>query len=526
MAVMLAIAPLAFRPQVRSKAKMGREPNVREEQAVRRSAAPLVVIVAMLAALLPAAIVNAAEQRPDLGRIDAYVDALFKRSGLPGMALAVIEGDAPVYMRGFGSADDAGRAVAPDSLFIIGSTTKSMTALAILQLAGAGKLRLDDPVTRYVPAFLAGTPQARMITLRMLLHQTSGLSHEAGDQPVLDAGDTSSRAIQNWTLGLRDDALNRAPGASYEYSNANYVVLGAIVEIVSGQSYRDYMRDHVFAPLGMTRTYASLADAPREAMTRGHKMFLGANVAAEVPYAPAFVPVGFVISSASDMAKYLAAQLPGSASASRLGISAQAIEEWHRGVAAMDPAGKGRYAMGWAVDTFNGLPVVYHSGDTGVFASEFTLDLANRRAVVLLTNGSNWLTSPYVQEISSGVVNMLAGRAPRNDANIHTMAFTILAVVVATPVLLLIVLIMLWRAGRPRSIAGRTILIVSYAAAAVALMYFLPREVMGIPLSELVVSLPDMGLAALATGTVALAALILALRPTSQTRRQPVPGGL
>jgi CubicO group peptidase (beta-lactamase class C family) len=285
------------------------------------------------------------------------------------------------------------------------------------------------------------------------------------------------------------------------------------------------MRDHVFAPLGMTRTYASLADAPREAMTRGHKMFLGSNVAAEVPYAPAFVPVGFVISSASDIAKYLAAQLPGSASASRLAISPQAIEEWHRGVAAMDPAGKGRYAMGWAVDTFNGLPVVYHTGDTGVFASEFTLDLTNGRAVVLLTNGSNWLTSPYVQEISSGVINMLAGRAPRNDATIHTMAFTILAIVVATPVLLLLVLIMLWRAGRPRTVIARVALVVIYASAAVALLYVLPREVMGIPITELVVSLPDMGLAALATGAAALAALFLALRPTSQARRELVQEG-
>jgi hypothetical protein len=240
MAVMLAIAPFVARPQVSFKAqKTGREPNVREEQAVRRSAAPLVVIIAIFAALLPAAIVNAAGPRPDLDRIDAYVQGLFQRSGLPGMALAVIEGDAPVYMRGFGSADARDRPITPDSLFIIGSTTKSMTALAILQLADAGKVRLDDAVTRYVPAFLAGARQARAITLRMLLHQTSGLSHEAGDQPVLDAGDTSPRAIQNWTLGLRDDALNRVPGASYEYSNANYVVLGAIVEIVSGQSYHD-----------------------------------------------------------------------------------------------------------------------------------------------------------------------------------------------------------------------------------------------------------------------------------------------
>jgi CubicO group peptidase (beta-lactamase class C family) len=486
---------------------------VRTGQVMLRGLVLVAAIAGIAMALLATRVAHAAEPRHDLDRVDAYAQSLFERSGLPGMALAIVEGDALVYIRGFGSADDTARAVGPDSLFIIGSTTKSMTALAILQLADAGKLRLDDPVTQYLPSFLAGVPQARTITLRTLLNQMSGLSHEAGDQPIIDAGDTSPNAIRNWPLALHTDALNRAPGSSYEYSNANYVVLGAIIETVTGQTYRDYMRQHVFAPLAMNHTYASLADVPREAMTHGHKMFLGANVAAEVPYAPAFVPVGFVISSASDIAKYLAAQLPGSSAASHLGISPQSIEAWHTGVAAMDPAGKGHYAMGWAVDTFNGLPVVYHTGDTGVFASEFTLDLANRRAVVLLTNGSNWLTSPYVQEISSGIINMLAGRAPRDDAGIHTMTWVILAVVLALPVLMLLVLVMLWRAHRPRGIAGRVITAAVYAGAAAALLYFLPREFMGIPLTELVVSLPDMGAAALASGVAALGALLLAVRP-------------
>jgi hypothetical protein len=123
-----------------------------------------------------------------------------------------------------------------------------------------------------------------------------------------------------------------------------------------------------------------------------------------------------------------------------------------------------------------------------------------------------------VQEISSGVINMLAGRAPRDDAGIHTMTSVILAVVLALPVLMLLVLVMLWRAHRPRSIAGRVVTVVVYAGAAAALLYFLPREFMGIPLTELVVSLPDMGVAALTSGVAALGALILAMRsPNART---------
>lgn len=513
MTVMRYIAATRSQPQLKRHAEV-------EEGAVAKSLGRTEWAAAFFAAVALAVGSPAfAQPRPDLDRIDAYAQALFQRSGLPGMALGIVEGDAPIYMRGFGRVDDSGRAATPDSLFIIGSTTKSMTALAILQLVDAGKVHLDDPAGRYVGgSFLHGDPRGQAITVRMLLNQTSGISHQAGDQPVLDAGDLSDQAIQNLARRLGPDALDRAPGASYEYSNANYVVLGAIVETASGERYRDYMRAHVFAPLGMSHTYASLAEAPRELMAHGHRMFLGTSIEGDVPYPPAFVPVGFVISSASDIAKYLAAQLPGSATAAQLGISPQSLEAWHTGVAAMDPAGKGHYAMGWAVDTFNGLPVVYHTGDTGVFSSEFTLDLQNRRAVVLLTNGSNWLTSPYTQEISSGVINMLAGRAPRNDATIHTMAWLILAAVFAVPVLLLLVLVLLWRTGRPRSITGRVITVLIYGAAAVGLMYVLPREVIGVPLTELVVSLPDMGVAALLTGVVALAALFLALRPRMSAR--------
>lgn len=473
-----------------------------------------VVAVGALALVLAIGASVGAQPRPDLTRIDAYAQHLFERSGLPGVALAIVEGDAPLYARGFGRADASGRAITPDTLFVLGSTTKSMTALAILQLADAGKLSLDDPAARYLGAgFMHGDREAQQITLRMLLVQTSGISHAAGDQPVIDAGDSSERAIQNWAHAIGPQALDRPVGSSYEYSNANYVILGAVVESVSGEHYRDYMRVHVFTPLGMTHTYASLTEAPREILAHGHRMFVGANIEAELPYPPAFVPVGFVISSASDIAKYLSAQLPGSANASRLGISPQSLEAWHTGVAAMDPAGKGRYAMGWAVDTFNGLPVVYHTGDTGVFASEFTLDLKNRRAVVLLTNGSNWLTSPYLQEISSGVVNILAGRAPRDDTRIHTITWVILGIVLAVPVLLFFILMLLWRSARPRSIVGRAVLVLTYGTIAAALLYVLPREFIGIPLTELVVSLPDMGLAALASGAAAVGALLLALRP-------------
>src|SRR6185369_6060471 len=180
----------------------------------------------------------------------------------------------------------------------------------------ARRVRFEDSVAGYVDGFLGNAPEAHAITVRMLLNQTSGLSHEAGDQPVLDAGETGGDAIRNWSRHLDARALNRAPGASYEYSNANYVVLGAIIEKASGMRYRDYMRTHVFAPLGMSRTVAF--DTPDRA--RGHKQLFGLNIASDLPYPQSFVPAGLIVSTANDLAKYLSAQLPGSANARKLGL--------------------------------------------------------------------------------------------------------------------------------------------------------------------------------------------------------------
>jgi CubicO group peptidase (beta-lactamase class C family) len=433
--------------------------------------------------------------------IDLYTEGLFARSGLPGLAVAVVQGDRVAYVRGFGD-DGNGGAVTADTPFILGSTSKSFTALAILQLAESGRLKLDAPVSAYLPEFMKG---ARTITVRMLLNQTSGISGEAGDQPVVDAGESGPDAIRHWASALREEALDRTPGESYEYSNANFVVLGAIVEAASGEAYAQYLQAHIFAPLGMTHSRATLPGP----LSRGHKKFFGVNYVSDLPYPESFVPCGFIISTAADIAKYLSAQLPGSANARALGISDAGIALWHKGVAPMDPAGKGHYAMGWATDTFNGVPVIWHSGDTGVFSSEFTLEPKGRWGVVVLSDGSGWLSSDYLQEISSGTVNKLDGRTPRDDTAIHRIILAVYVAVIAIPLLQLLAL---WAMrNRKRGWFRQTWPVLLHGIVAALMLTALPRMLFGIPLSELVTSFPDMGAAAIASGVLALTAAAIAV---------------
>jgi CubicO group peptidase (beta-lactamase class C family) len=446
---------------------------------------------------------------PDFTKIDAYIGSLFDRSGLPGMAVAIVRNDRTAYFRGFGEAR-RGSPVKQSTLFILGSTTKSFTALATLQLVDAGKLRLDDPVGRVLPGFLHGAQVAERVTIRSLLNQTSGLSHAAGDQPVWSAGETGPDAVRNWVAGLDASALNRLPG-SYEYSNANYVVLGALIERASGLSYATYMRQHVFVPLHMNDSHASLSDVDTRRLASGHKKFLGANFESDLPYPTSFVPGGFIISSAEDLEKYIAAQLPGSPNVGALGLSAASLALWHQGSAAMDREGTKHYAMGWMVGTFNGVPVVAHPGDTGVFSSEFVLVPKENWGVIVLADGSGWLSSQYVHEIASGIVSKLVGREPRDDTRVHYIVLAIYCAVLAVPFVQGFAL-WRWRKRKASSWLGRLWPVGMHIGAALALILIFPRALFDIPFIELLVSFPDMGYAAVCSGVLALVAFVLALR--------------
>lgn len=122
--------------------------------------------------------------------IDAYVEEQMHHLNIPGVSLAIVEGDQIVHLRGFGQARPDGETSAPQTPFLIGSLTKSITALAVMQLVEAGKIELDAPVQGYLPWFRVADPLASaQITVRHLLNQTSGLSTSSGRLPLANFDD-------------------------------------------------------------------------------------------------------------------------------------------------------------------------------------------------------------------------------------------------------------------------------------------------------------------------------------------------
>jgi CubicO group peptidase (beta-lactamase class C family) len=167
--------------------------------------------------------------------IERFVQDEMKVQRIPGLALGIVRDDRIAYVRGFGKADDSGRPVTPRTPFIIGSLSKSFTAMAIMQLVDAGKVELGAPVQRYLPWFrVADEDASRVITVRHLLNQTSGLSTKTG-RSFQGNGDTSDAALERTVRKLRTVELTAPVGKKHQYSTINYSVLGLIVQAVSGR---------------------------------------------------------------------------------------------------------------------------------------------------------------------------------------------------------------------------------------------------------------------------------------------------
>jgi CubicO group peptidase (beta-lactamase class C family) len=182
--------------------------------------------------------------------IDAIVTRAMVRQQLPGLSIAVQQRGTTIFARGYGQRN-VGEALPADAdtIYSIASISKQFTAAALMQQAERGRLRLTDPVSRYFPWH----PYGATIDLQHLLTHTSGMPDYFSLEHIdlMACVPATPRAIAESVL---DRPAAFAPGAEYQYCNTGYVLLGAILEAVAGQSYATYLQTHIFDPLGMTRT--------------------------------------------------------------------------------------------------------------------------------------------------------------------------------------------------------------------------------------------------------------------------------
>jgi len=347
--------------------------------------------------------------------IDTYIEQQLDHLNVPGAAVAIVEGDQIVHQRGFGQARPGGMPPSPQTPFVLGSTTKSFTALAVMQLVEAGKVDLDAPVQRYLPWFRVADPQASaQMTVRQLLNQTSGLPAASGWAPLADF-DSSPDAGERQARALATLQLSRPPGCAFEYSNMNYNLLGLIVEAASGESYAAYVQDHIFRPLDMRHSYTTRTEAQQNGLALGHRYWFAYPVAApDLPLPRGSLPAGYLISSTEDMSHYLIAQLNDGRYGDAQILSPAGIAEMHRpGVKFTMMGVSEQYGMGWFINDRDQVRIVSHSGVVPDFFAYMAILPEQKKGLVLLLNADHFLMSNFaLLEIGVGAATLLAGARP------------------------------------------------------------------------------------------------------------------
>lgn len=334
-------------------------------------------------------------------RLDAYLDASLPQAHVPGVAVAVVDTSGTLYERAMGDMTSVSAPV------LVGSLSKSFTAVCIMQLVERGLVDLDAPASRYLqdPESL---PDA--VTVRDLLNQTSGLGYYDS---------------------LAQATARTAPGdtyGSFSYANANYDLLGRIVEDVSGQNYSDYLAANVLEPLGMTRSsgdqYGQLVDGSSTAaeLAPGHRNWFGAYLADGFEHARGdeawgSAPSGYVASSLGDLETYLrmylaAGAVPGSDDGSRVldpaSVSAMFLDR------VPDPDSGTFYGMGWTSFYWDdGELVLSHDGSVEGCCARMVLLPERGLGIVLVCDGSDEVAgSSLFFEMADGVVQTVAGDVP------------------------------------------------------------------------------------------------------------------
>jgi CubicO group peptidase (beta-lactamase class C family) len=316
------------------------------------------ILPAILAAILclPAPGLSAESEEELYRAVDAFVAAELGVALVPAAALAIVRDGRVVHLAGFGEARP-GVPAGPDTPFLIGSLSKSLTACAFMALVEEGRLSPGELATKAIPGFAPRDPEARSITMEELLTHRSGLGTMDGRAPLAYARDKGDAGFVAEASRL---ALAGPPDRAFRYSNWNYFLVGAAVEAASGEAYADYMKRRVFGPLGMKSTSARRAEAEALGLALGSRSFLGFPLRGPTPpYPDSMASAAYIASTARDMGLYLAALQRGGLAADGSRVLSEAS------VRAMTSAkpGSASYGYGWFI--WHGR--VFHDGDDADF---------------------------------------------------------------------------------------------------------------------------------------------------------------
>ncbi len=349
---------------------------------MRKTLKKTLVFMAAFAICFGTAIPKAQALSSDVGsELDAYLSEAFEAANIPGAAVIIANGQNTLVSNTYGSCSGV------DEPFIIGSISKTFTAAAVMQLVEKGKVDLGAPLSRY----LEDTAEGQTITIRQLLNHTSGID--------------TYMTLDNYSVTSKQ--------GSHVYANANYGLLGKVIEAVSGISYSEYLKANIFQPLGMENTYTSLEEAKHDGLITGYRDYFGFAVPQECDYPDAAsqgwltIPAGYIISTASDMSRYLQSYLNGDGTI----LSSESIASMFGGTVSV--AENTSYGLGWGVLDRDGTKIISHGGLVDNYTCQaFMIPELNIYGVMLMNSNDYFIGNTMTGNMLLHVLDMLLSRTP------------------------------------------------------------------------------------------------------------------
>jgi CubicO group peptidase (beta-lactamase class C family) len=334
--------------------------------------------------------------------VDRVVERARKEFDVPGIAVAIVKDGKVVHAKGYGVRRMGDAApVTPETLFRIASNTKAFTSAALAMLVDEKRIRWDDPVIQHLPAFQMYDPYVtREMTIRDLLTHRSGLGLGAGDLMFFPSSDLPSAEIVKRLRYIKPATSFRT---AYAYDNLLYLVAGSIIPAVTGQTWDDFLKARIFAPLGMAHTFTETgALKTGKDVATPHNKLSGKLEALPQENVDNNAPAGAIVSCVADLAKWLVVQLNGgtiegdrrlfSAAQSKAmwsGVTILPIEEpaagTHPAFLATQP-NFSQYGLGWGLRDYRGRKLVGHTGMLAGFVSRTAMIPDLKLGVVVLTN--------------------------------------------------------------------------------------------------------------------------------------------
>lgn len=430
--------------------------------------------------------------------IEDLIDSELSSSGAPGLSYAVVA-DGEITAAAVHGVANAGSdsELTPETPFVIGSITKSFTALAIMQLVEASEVELVAQLSVYLDEFV-GQP-AGSITIRQLLGHTSGFSTLQGNAAHTDATDTKND-LERHVAGLAEVEPDYQPGERWAYSNTNYQILGRVIEVVSGQDYQGYVTANILEPVGMEHSFVADGEV-HESMATGHTPWFGTKrPLAGNTTDRLTAPQGGIIATNLDLALYMNMMMNGQDDV----LSADGKAQMMRPASSTSPW----YGFGWYLDADNGS--VWHAGSSPGVETLLTMIPDQQRGAVALTNAGSGMGFGETTQLLNGITALGTGLEYAGEGSQWPRKALFVSLVLL-PVFYLLSIAWAWRhraairaKSGPAGLFSWWFPLLSTLASAWVLLWLVPR-LFSAPLSTIGLFSPDLHLTLVASAVCGVA---------------------